>query len=544
MKKSSLSKIILSLLSVVLLASCQTTPAASSKTSETVTTSSVEVSSSPSSQAETTEDVTSDETSLVSESLDSTTDVASSESTTSEDLSSTPTSTDVISSESISSEESLTSDSISSQTSTSSSAQTSITTTSQGDEEIYHRPADDARWPVSFVEFGQTFRNRLAKLIRGTGSKTITYKQNNDVLASSDKALNGNTGIIPFYHPETDHTTSWNKEHVWPNSRGAGESGLGSDPQMLRPTKSSDNSSRGNKFFGDKTLDTAGNTWDPAEFGYEAARGECARIIFYCATRYYDTCGSGGSCQGTTPVSLSNNPDDANAKHTMGRLDRLVEWNNQYPVTAQEIRRNNYLDDQGFARNPFIDHPEYANWIWSTQGLRTSVPNNDGSGEESSLPEITYKYNYHPITGLSDLSNKVGIAGRHDSTSSYFGMTSEAKGPSIPWYIAGEEFVYENETFKTDSSKVAMFNFKKLENGNYTITVGTQSLYHYIDGTHYSIGYNATDKTGAGNEWKLTLASNGKATIVGATNQVYLEYYNGSFCGYSSAPKESIVLIH
>ena len=408
--------------------------------------------------------------------------------------------------------------------------------TSDGDDYIYHRPDDDSRWPLSFLEYGQNFRNRLAKLIRASGSRTIGYKANNDVLEQSDHALSGN-GVIPFYHPDNQSTNSWNKEHVWPNSRGAGESGPGSDPQMLRPTKTSDNNSRGNKFFGD-----AGDTWDPASLGYPAARGECARIIFYCATRYYDQCGSGGSTSGNAPLSLSNNPDDATGKHTMGRLDKLIEWNNTYPVTAQEIRRNDYLDDAGFARNPFIDHPEYANWIWSKDGLRTSAPKSDYQGEETSLPGTTYRYNYHPITGIGDLSYSVGIAGRESSTSSYYGMTDEAKNVKLPYYIVGEELIYENNTFKKDGDDIATFRFNQVSGSNYTITINGKQLCHYIDGTHYSIGYDSTDKAGYGNQWTVTLSSDGKAVIKGTTNAVYLEYYNGSFCGYKNAPKESLVL--
>lgn len=409
-----------------------------------------------------------------------------------------------------------------------------------------HVPDVDSRWPVNFAEYGAAFRNRLAKLIRSSGTKTIGYKANNNVLAVSDKAINGKAGIIPFYHPDDCSTTDWNKEHVWPSSRGAGESGPGSDPQMLRPTAKSCNSARGNKFFG-----IGSDVFDPAECSgdsdsfplYEAARGEVARIIFYCATRYYDTCGSGGSSSGDAPLSLSNNPNDSAGKHTMGRLDYLVEWNNKYPVTAQEVRRNNYLHSQGFARNPFIDHPEYANWIWDKQGIRTSLPDTDTPIESTSIEPISYKHSYSPISSIADLSGKVGIAGRENSTSTYFGMTSEAKSSSLPWYISGVELVHEDGKFKTDSDDVAMFTFTK-NNDNYFISVNGKYLYNYIDGTHYSIGYDAADKPSASKEWKVTVSSDGKATIVGATNTVYLEYYNSSFCGYKSNPKESLVLIH
>ena len=245
----------------------------------------------------------------------------------------------------------------------------SINSNSQNSDEI----VIEKEWiSLDFTTFGNTFRKQLQSLIISTGTKTISYKTNNDVLSESDGAINGYSGVIPFYHADNENTTKWNKEHVWPNSRGAGKTGPGSDPQMLRPTNESENSSRSNYFYGNGTSDEK-NTWDPASFGYEPARGEAARIIFYCATRYYNTCGTGGSSKGFKPLELSNNPNDATTEHTMGRLDRLLEWNEKYPVTNQEKRRNEYLYKNHFAKNPFIDHPEFANYIWDKNGIRTTT---------------------------------------------------------------------------------------------------------------------------------------------------------------------------
>lgn len=231
-------------------------------------------------------------------------------------------------------------------------------------------PVDAASDPwasLDYSSYGVSFRNSLAKLIKQTGNKTISYKSNNEVLKKSDASPTHSGAVVPFYHRDTDHTTSWNKEHTWPNSRGAGESGPGSDPHMLRPTLSSENSSRGNSFYG-----TGSREWDPASLGFEGARGEAARIIFYVATKYYDTHSTSGSSKATQDLNLSNNPNDSTSKGSMGTLKYLVQWNNEYPVTESEIRRNNYLDSAGFGRNPFIDNPDLANYIYDVNGLRTT----------------------------------------------------------------------------------------------------------------------------------------------------------------------------
>ena len=224
---------------------------------------------------------------------------------------------------------------------------------------------------LDFTHFGEQFRNELKAKILATGNKTIGYSENNAVLQRSDKALNGEPGIIPFYHDENQHTTGWNKEHVWPNSRGAGKTGCGADPQMLRPTATACNSSRGNNFYG---LDPANLEFDPARCAadskggedfplYEASRGEAARIIFYVAAKYGDG----------VNFKITNNPKDPTSAKTMGTLRYLVQWNNQYPVTAQEKRRNDCLDKEGFSRNPFIDDRDLVNYIWDEEGLRTEA---------------------------------------------------------------------------------------------------------------------------------------------------------------------------
>ena len=165
--------------------------------------------------------------------------------------------------------------------------------------------------------------------------------------------------FIPFYHApkDSDKTTQTlcNREHTWPKSRGG--SLIETDPLVIRPTLTSDNSARGNNFYGNEK----GNEWDPASCGYEVARGESARIILYAAARY--------SAKG---LSLSSNPGDSTGLKTMGTLKTLLKWNLQYLPTEFEKTVNDRYAAAGYARNPFIDHPEYANFIWDDNGMRTT----------------------------------------------------------------------------------------------------------------------------------------------------------------------------
>jgi len=44
----------------------------------------------------------------------------------------------------------------------------------------------------------------------------------------------------------------------------------------------------------------------------------------------------------------------------------MMQWSLQDPVSPKEIERNNAVYAIQQNRNPFIDHPEYANGIWGS----------------------------------------------------------------------------------------------------------------------------------------------------------------------------------
>ena len=242
----------------------------------------------------------------------------------------------------------------------SSSTQSSSSTKPSTDD--YYTGGQSYWKNLSYNSYGSNFMVTIRGLINNTGDETSSYKNLNNVLPISDADPDDSSKIVPFYHsPDDSVTPAWNsiinKEHTWPDSRGAGKSGPGSDPQIIRPTLMKDNSDRGNKMFGVNMS----NVYDPASCcGYEACRGEAARIIFYAAARY-------------SKLSLTNNPNDSTSHNTMGVLSTLLKWNMDYPVTDMEILRNNRLHKLGYARNPFIDNRDFVNYIWDASGIRTSA---------------------------------------------------------------------------------------------------------------------------------------------------------------------------
>jgi len=175
-----------------------------------------------------------------------------------------------------------------------------------------------------------------------------------------------------------DAGNTWNREHLWPQSRFPSTSDLVNDLFNLRPADPVVNSTRGNDPYG-----IGANFWDPDHGAPD--RGDCARSIFYDAVCYM------------SEVTLVNGqPGPSNE---MGDLAKLLEWHYSDPVNDKERRRNHLIysnvDNPSYFqgnRNPFIDFPEL---VWTIFG---------GSGNNSRL----YVGGTNPPTGASAVTVDLG----------------------------------------------------------------------------------------------------------------------------------------
>jgi len=157
----------------------------------------------------------------------------------------------------------------------------------------------------------------------------------------------------------------WNREHMYPQSRGGYSGGTSSEPDGIdtwSPTGPDDimaghgdahhiraedgpvNSSRNNKDYGEY-LGPTGNlgSW----------HGDVARGVFYMAVRYNGLSVVNGNPANTTLGQL-------------GDLALLLQWNHSDPSDDFEMNRNNYIYTWQINRNPFIDYPDLADYIWGT----------------------------------------------------------------------------------------------------------------------------------------------------------------------------------
>lgn len=168
------------------------------------------------------------------------------------------------------------------------------------------------------------------------------------------------------FQSTASNTGSWNREHIFPQSRGGFQNGTSSTPDGINvylPTNADDilaghadahhlravdgpeNSSRGNRDYGSDYNGPAGNqgSWN----------GDVSRSAFYMAVRY----------NGLSLVS--GDPADTTIGQ-LGDLATMLVWNHSDPADDFEMNRNNIIYNWQYNRNPFIDYPNLADYIWGT----------------------------------------------------------------------------------------------------------------------------------------------------------------------------------
>ncbi len=205
----------------------------------------------------------------------------------------------------------------------------------------------------------------------------LSYTDLWTALAVSDEDPNNSNNVILLYTGRSQLKTEiqsgnnyqdyWNREHVWPKAHGSFDTDQteGTDMHHIRPTDVSVNAARGSLDFdygGSVVLDGSvatlnlrdSNSFEPRD----AVKGDVARMIFYMAVRYEGD-------NGELDLELNNLVNTQGTSY-MGNLLILLEWSLNDPVDAFEMNRNEVIFGYQGNRNPFIDHPEFAEYIWGT----------------------------------------------------------------------------------------------------------------------------------------------------------------------------------
>lgn len=196
---------------------------------------------------------------------------------------------------------------------------------------------------------------------------------------------------------------SIDREHIWAKSQGfeaTGKGGARGDPMHLWSGDSDVNSSLHNdQMYG--YVDANDSKSKPGKWSYgknnyvgtsitlgtskstekvfepqDSDKGDIARAIFYMVARYNNLSGSDSDGINADNPNLelvqSNEVLTAYTSSTsvtgkMGILTDLLSWHHLDPVDEFEVHRNNLLyKNYTNNRNPFIDFPDWVDYIWGT----------------------------------------------------------------------------------------------------------------------------------------------------------------------------------
>ena len=241
----------------------------------------------------------------------------------------------------------------------------------------------------------------------------------------------------------------YNREHSIPKSWfGGSTSGPGCDIFHLVPTDGKVNGVRSNYAFGE--VSSASYTYDGAK------KGSAKSITIIGGNTIAGNAGTTISCSGTVFEPRDEYKGDF-ARGYMGSLLKwagdksfttgegskifttsfssgsfgltqygvalLMKWHRQDPVSQKEIDRNNGIQQTQGNRNPFIDYPYLAEYIWGEK-----------AGQTLDLSKLITAYDSRFVLGQSNGSLEGGST-----------VDPETKC-TITWLVNGEEYTAGNPT--------------------------------------------------------------------------------------------------
>ncbi len=270
----------------------------------------------------------------------------------------------------------------------------------------------------------------------------------NDSSTNSMKASSAHTGTYDTI----------NREHIWPQSRGfkddSGASGpAGTDIHHLlladgrvnqvlhnnysygnvtTSTAVGDSTGIENNLRGKGPISTTTDVFEPQD----SDKGDIARACFYMAARYNNYAGTTGAISDFEPYLIINENVDTNTVSvsssdttpaTYASLSTLLEWNREDPVDSYEIHRNNLIArNYQYNRNPFVDYPSWAEYIWGNAQSNYAKPSTDVCTSGAGGTNVS-------VTGITLDKNTASIATGGTTTLSATIAPSNATTQTLKW---------------------------------------------------------------------------------------------------------------
>lgn len=290
-----------------------------------------------------------------------------------------------------------------------------------------------------------------------TAYKTTDLRDNGKIWDMySDCSWTAGSDQCGSYSNECD---CYNREHSIPKSWfGGSESGPGCDIFQVVPTDGYVNNRRSNYAFGE--VSSASYTYDGAKLG------SAKNITITGGNTIAGNTGASVSCSGTvfeprdeykgdfargyfgTMIKWANGDYTAfttgdgskifSTNYSTGAFGLtkygvalLMKWHRQDPVSQKEIDRNNGIQQTQGNRNPFIDYPYLAEYIWGEK-----------AGQTLDLSKLITAYDSRFILGQSNGSLEGGST-----------VDPETKC-TITWLVNGEEYTAGNPTLSVNKGGV------------------------------------------------------------------------------------------
>ena len=221
-----------------------------------------------------------------------------------------------------------------------------------------------------------TIINRKEKDLESYKKLFVSYEKVDYIEGKKNSA--GQYQVFDYYSNEVHYFTGtgdapsgMNKEHTVPQSWWTGDTGCYNDIFQVLPSDSKANSSKGNYPLGIVTGSVSYSNprmktgkGSDGKMVFEPAdeyKGDFARIYFYVATAYPDA-----QWQNRSDVNVAMKKEAyPTLKAEFQSL--LLKWNEQDPVSEWEMTRQERAYNVQKNRNPFIDYPDLANYIWGSK---------------------------------------------------------------------------------------------------------------------------------------------------------------------------------
>jgi len=184
-----------------------------------------------------------------------------------------------------------------------------------------------------------------------------------------------------------------NREHSFPKSWFGGEVyPMYTDLMMIIPTDGFVNQRRSNYPYGvcngtdavtytneELGVTMLGKLGKSTYNGYSAKvfepddeyKGDFARIYFYMVTCYKSDVANWPGCDQLDYL------DNNYKAFSNWSIQMLMEWHRADPVSPKELKRNEGVYVKQGNRNPYVDHPELAEYIWGTKQHSTWTDGGD-----------------------------------------------------------------------------------------------------------------------------------------------------------------------